>query len=548
MGSDLDQVSDDLWEIAKTRERVIKAIARTPERGVRSSLVNAAAAELGLSRAWVYRLLKAYEDDPRTRSLLPKARGPKLGKRRIDQRVEAIIGNEIQTYYLTRVRPTKAALMKGIHARCHSEGLQRPSRETVDARLLKITKSEQTKRRRGAKHARNEFAPIRGALEVERPLQLVQIDHTKLDVMAVEPETGEVIGRPFITLAHDVRTRMYCGIYLSFDPPSAASVAACLSHAVADKAPWLQARDLKGAWPVSGLCEAIHVDNGKEFHSRAFTRACEDYGIEVRYRPPGAPHFGGKIERRIGHLAREIHLLDGTTFSNIKERGAYDSEGRACLTITEIEWIVAAIVLQHHATIHSGIGMSPLAKWEIETAGKEPRMPNDMRSFYRDFLPFEERRIQRDGLHLFGIRYWSDVLAPFLDNKEYLTVHYDPANLSKVFVRGRTGDYTEVPYRDLRRPPISKWELKAVSRALHREGRGSADESMIFDMVLRRRKLLEEARSRSRRARLDLARSGSRKSRTPVILPVAPVSETERGLDDPIPLNLPCYETEEWDE
>jgi putative transposase len=130
---------------------------------------------------------------------------------------------------------------------------------------------------------------------------------------------------------------------------------------------------------VSGLCEIIHVDNAKEFHSKAFTRACEDYGIEVRYRPPGTPHMGGQVERRIGHLAQEIHLLDGTTFSNVKERGVYDSAGQACLTITEIEWLVATIVLEHHAMLHSGIGTSPVAKWKTETEGREARMPTDMR-------------------------------------------------------------------------------------------------------------------------------------------------------------------------
>jgi putative transposase len=549
MGSYLE-ASDSLWEIAKARERVIRVISKSTERGIRSSLVDAAAVELGLSRTWIYRLLKAYEDDPRTRSLLPKARGPKSGKSRIDQRVEAIIENEIQSYYLTRVRPTKAALMKGIHARCHKKGLKRPGRQTVEARLRKISKRDQTKHRVGAKRARNEFAPIRGALEAERPLQIVQIDHTPLDVMAVERESREVIGRPFITLAHDVRTRMYCGFYLSFDPPSAASVAACLSHAVADKARWLEDRHLRGSWPVSGLCEIIHVDNGKEFHSRAFTRACEDYGIEVRYRPPGTPHMGGHVERRIGHLAREIHLLDGTTFSNVKERGVYDSAGRACLTIAEIEWLVATIVLEHHAMLHSGIGTSPLAKWNSETEGRQARMPADMRAFYRDFLPFEERKLLRDGLHLFGIRYWHDALAPFLDNKESVVVHYDPSNLAKVYVRGRSGAYLEIPYRDLRSPPISKWELKAVTRAGRREGRRNVDESTIFEMVLARRKLLEEARSSSRRARRDLARGARLPPDSQLrIEGLNPDNQRDdESTDQDRPVELPYYDTEEWDE
>jgi hypothetical protein len=151
------------------------------------------------------------------------------------------------------------------------------------------------------------------------------------------------------------------------------------------------------------------------------------------------------------------------------------------LTIGEIEFLVASIVLEHHASFHEGIGTSPEAKWASETEGRCFRMPQDLRTFHRDFLPFEERKVQRDGIHLFGISYWHDALAPLLNNKLPVTVHYDHANLSKVFIRGRSGAYIEVPYRNLRRPPISKWELRAATRALRREGRAGVDESMIFD-------------------------------------------------------------------
>ena len=37
-------------------------------------------------------------------------------------------------------------------------------------------------------------------------------------------------------------------------------------------------------------------------------------------------------------------------------------------------------------------------------------MPTDPRRFLIDFLPAERRVLQRDGLHLFNIRYWSDEL------------------------------------------------------------------------------------------------------------------------------------------
>ncbi len=513
----------------------------------------AAASELRLTPNHLYRLLKAYEADPRTRSLLLKAPGPAGGDKRLDDRVEAIIEEEIKTSYLTLLHPKKSLLMKGIHARCVAEGLSKPARQTVDTRLAAISKREQTKRRHGRKRARDEFNPIRGSLEAERALEIIQIDHTPADLQAVEPDSLEVIGRPFITLAVDIRTRMYCGFYLTFDPPSATSVAACVAHAVMDKSEWLASRGLPARWPVMGLCEVVHTDNGKEFHSKAFTRACEDYGIELRYRPPGTPHMGGHVERRIGHLSQELHLLPGTTFSNIKERGVYDAAGNACLTITEIEWLVASIILEHHASFHEGIGTSPNAKWAADTEGKVFRMPADLRTFHRDFLPFEERTVQRDGVHLFNISYWHDALTPFLHDKRKVTAHYNPADLSKVFIRGVSGEYLEVPYRNLRRPAISMWEHKAANRALRRQGRAGVDEAMIFDMVLARRKLVEEASGRSRRARMERARgAGPRSASALPAAPTAPVIDGSYQVvpdsADDAPLELPYYDTETWDD
>ena len=551
--SPLSEVSDDLWAVARKRERVIRdLLEKGSDYGARTETVTAAASELGMTVQHLYRLCKCYEQDPRTRALLPKRPGPPTGILRLDPRVEAILNEEIQTRYLSLLKPKKAALLRGIKARCDEVGLQSPSRRTLDTRLAKISKREQTKKRQGAKRAREVFDPIRGELAAERPLEIVQIDHTPADVMVVDPETNDVIGRPFITLAVDVRTRMYCGLYLTFDPPSVASVASCLAHAVMDKEDWLVARGLPPRWPVMGQPELIHVDNGPEFHSKAFERACGDYGIDLDYRPPGTPNFGGHVERRIGHLAQELHLLPGTTFSNVKERGIYDSAGAACLTIAEIEILIASIILEHHATFHEGICASPEAKWATEAKDRIVRMPQDMRTFYRDFLPFEERRVLRDGIHLFGIRYWNDALMPFLHNEQRVIVHYDPANLSKVFIRGLSGEYLDVPYRNICRPAISKWELRAVNRALRRAGKAGVDEGMIFDMVLTRRKIVEEAKGRSRRARMERAR-GARPTSGPTLPehPQTPVIDGDYSVVDEAedtPIDLPFVETEDWDE
>lgn len=73
--------SDEAWALASAREPVIRKLVEADiPYGARTELM-AAAAELGLAQSYLYRLVKAYKTDPRTRSLLPKAPGPATGRR-----------------------------------------------------------------------------------------------------------------------------------------------------------------------------------------------------------------------------------------------------------------------------------------------------------------------------------------------------------------------------------------------------------------------------------------------------------------------------------
>jgi putative transposase len=82
-----------------------------------------------------------------------------------------------------------------------------------------------------------------------------------VDVIVVDEEHRRPIGRPVLTVAIDVCTRMVAGFYLSLDPPSTSSVGLCLLHAVYDKSAWLGGRGLDLDWPVAGLPRILHCDN-----------------------------------------------------------------------------------------------------------------------------------------------------------------------------------------------------------------------------------------------------------------------------------------------
>jgi putative transposase len=91
---------------------------------------------------------------------------------------------------------------------------------------------------------------------------------------------------------------------------------------------------------MSGLPRVIHVDNAKGFHSEALMRGGQEDSISIEHRPRRQPHLGGHIERLTGTMMGAVHLLPSTTFSNTSEKGSYDSEDRATLTLPELErWL-----------------------------------------------------------------------------------------------------------------------------------------------------------------------------------------------------------------
>jgi len=337
-------------------------------------------------------------------------------------------------------------------------------------------------------------------------MDVIQIDHTRLDVMVVDREHRLSIGRPWLTLAVDIATRTVVGFSISLESPSALSVSLVLSHAVLPKTSWLADRELQNLdWPMSGLPRLIHVDNAREFHSEALVRGCQEYSIALEHRPRRQPRFGGHIERLIGTMMGTVHLIPGTTFSNANEKGSYDSEDRATLTLPELErWLAIQIAGVYHLTVHSALDKTPLEAWREGVAKrKQPlRYPPSAEEFFLDFLPAEPRLVQRDGIHFHQIRYWDNVLSAWAGRlKQPLLVKCDPRNLSRVYVRDLDGKHWPVPYADLRRPPIALWELAEARKRLRQRRTHDLSEQVLFANILEQRRITKEAARSSQQRR-----------------------------------------------
>jgi putative transposase len=319
----------------------------------------------------------------------------------------------------------------------------------------------------------------------------------------------------------------------------------------------LAERKIDAEWPVHGLIARLHLDNGKDFHSEALRRGCEQYGISIDYRPVRTPHYGGHIERLIGTMMGKVHLLPGTTFSNIAEKGSTDPEKTAAMTIDELErWMVQAIAGLYHGTVHRALGITPLVAWERGLAGDgvtpgcgEPMTVSDPRRFLIDFLPLERRLIRRDGVSLHSIHYWSDILRAWIGEPQKSIVRYDPRDLSRLYLLAPDGQYYDLHYRNLRRPPISLWEHRLALKRLREDGRQTADENTIFRAIETMRSIADEATRASKTARRQRERrlrviQGGRVDPLPAPapvngLPAAPREVTEQPWERMLPV-------EEW--
>lgn len=176
-------------------------------------------------------------------------------------------------------------------------------------------------------------------IDASYPLEIVQIDYTKLHVKLVDDTSREAIGQPWLILAVDSYSKIITGYALSFDSPDETSLSKCLLQSISPK------EGIAANWNVSGLMKILQVDNDVKFASKQFKETCLTHGIQFEIHKQ-TPTKGG-IERIFGLIDKEIQRLTDVT-----------------LSVTEFEsFLVKFICSTYHEQILPNLGMSPLQKW-----------------------------------------------------------------------------------------------------------------------------------------------------------------------------------------
>ena len=534
----LDGLSEEEKKVARERFEVIRPLLEMPRYGRKD--VEARAEETGYSYRNLYRMLAKYRATGDITSLVVGKRGWRKDTTRLAADAEEVITEVIENYYLTPLRPGQRATVKEVKGRCEKRGIKAPGTSTVLARLEKIDEKEKLERRGQPDKARRRFNPATEHFpNADFPLAVVQIDHTEVDVILVDDEHRLPIGRPWITLAIDVYSRVIMGYYLSFDAPSILSVGMCMTHAILPKEEWLRRHGIDAEWPVWGMPEGFHSDNAGEFRSESIADSCLKHGINIEFRPVGRPEYGAHIERLIGNVAHQLKGIPGSTFSSINERGETKPEESAALTLSEFEkWLLTWICLDYHQRKHSGINTTPLARLrhgllgDNRTPGRGvPERPENPDDIVRDFLPGFRRTVQREGVELESQQYFDEPLRRWIQARDpedrtktrRFTFRRDPRDISVLwFFDPELEEYFKIPCTDRAMPAVSIWEYKRARAYLAAQGIAEVNPANLIRAFEEMRQIEEQAAAKTKQAKTARRNRQRRKDHAQAVTPASP--------------------------
>lgn len=531
---DIDDIADDEWKTIELRLNAIRPLLN----GATRKEIEEHSKEIGIHFTTLYRWLSGYKSTGTVTGLLSQKRGRKNGTVFIAEDIEKIIQDTIKNDYLIKERPSIKSVINKIKIKCLEKNLALPSNNTIRNRINKITQYEFFEKRNSKNLVKDRFSPATKKYHADYPLQKVQIDHTRVDLHIVDDEYRTSIGRPWLTLAIDIYSRMIVGYYLSLDAPSGVSVGMCIVNAILQKNKLLNQFELDTEWNVWGKFDNIFTDNGADFRSFSVEQACLANGIHINFRPIGKKEYGGHIERLIGTTMTEVHDIPGTTYSNIKEKMHYDSEGNACMTFDEFEkWLLIYITKIYQHNIHSGIKTSPYSKWKEGIFGTKytpgigyPQIPGDIESLTIDFLPSIERTVQKNGVTIDGLTYFDQILRTKIrgydigyetsnSNPKYIFKR-DPRDISFIWFYDNTQqEYHKIGLANMEFQPMSLQELNIIKNNIEKTNNKILNEYNILEGYKELYTHVEESikKTKQQKKMLQKAKNNKKNSITNII-------------------------------
>lgn len=350
---------------------------------------------------------------------------------RFPPELESLITRGIEEEYLGyKEHRTADDVIKNIKAKMLEQNiniLHCPSLRTIQRKIKQLDPYIVMRAKKGSRIANSVFKAA--GIKKSSPFLMacVEIDTHNLDIFVIESESKQVLGRPFLSCAIDIHTRCIIGLYISMLPVNASSTLGVLKD--------MLNRPHNG-FP-GGIPSLIIPDNGVEFKNSAFSHVCNELGITIQPAQNRTPNDKPHIERFFGTLTKGlIQKIRGTTFSNPRERGDYNSQKTAGVTLDNLrsyihEWIEEI----YHKSIHSELGRAPIAAWNDSIKISPPAL---LSSFQINVITRKalKKRINHGQVRFDYLTYKSHALATLqAQGISDVIVLVDESDLDHVYIQ-----------------------------------------------------------------------------------------------------------------
>lgn len=357
--------------------------------------------------------------------LLPRFSGRGNHRSKLPELSLRLMREHIERDYETLKQKTKYSSWIQLQLVCSAQGTPTPSYKTFCLAVEQRPAFEQRLKRQG-RRASYQAESFYWTLELttprhgDRPFEIAHLDHTELDVECLTV-TGQLLGRPWMTLMTDAYSRRTLGFYLTFDPPSYRSCMMVLRECVRR---------------FNRLPQILVVDGGREFDSTYFETLLARYECTKKTRPPAKARFGSIIERMFGVTNTQfIHNLRGNTqiMRNVRQvTKSVNPKQLATWTLPELHERLEEYFFEVHDTLkHQTLGQSPHDAFQaglVRSGVRGHKAISYDQEFLMHTLPTTAKGTARvlpsRGIKIHHIYYWCEAFRRI--KRDVVPVRYDP--------------------------------------------------------------------------------------------------------------------------
>ncbi|MBD1553157.1 Mu transposase C-terminal domain-containing protein [Pseudomonas typographi] len=278
--------------------------------------------------------------------------------------------------------------------------------------------------RKGMRKWLKDSRPLSGTVRewLRGPCHQFEIDATIADIYLVNSYSRRMlIGRPVVYVVVDSYSGIITGLYVGLEGPSWNGARQALFNAFTSKVDFCAQNGVEitpEQWNCHHLPHQIYADRG-EMLSLAAEALGSGLGIEMGTAPPYRPDWKAMVESRFGILndLSGIRWLPGGVAAREQERGERDYRLDATLNLKEFTQIIIECVLHYNRyhraperltqpMMNDGVEPTPMGIWDWALENdliQANKRPDDL--IYLHLLPRERATVQKGGVLFRGMHY-----------------------------------------------------------------------------------------------------------------------------------------------